>query len=160
MPVYLLQPQPHGIRRTVKQIPARPTVNVQQPILERALAEGGFYHQLRHNAVAYFDRGNDHLIVTFDDLTLAGKKRDVCWGEDFVRKHAFSHLGILAGRRDWYGAPDLETYLGVLRPLCESDVLWRFNGGICSACIFKARARINCRRILAANDIGHDHLTK
>ena len=89
-------------------------MRIQQPILKRAVSEGGFYHQLRHNAVAYFDRTPDHLVVTFDDLTLAGKKRDVCWGEDYVRKHKFSHLGILAGRRDWYGEADLEAYLETL----------------------------------------------
>lgn len=89
-------------------------MKVQQPILKRAVSEGGYYHQLRHNAVAYFDRTKDHLVVTFDDLTLAGKKRDVVWGEDYIRKQGMSHLGILAGRRDWYGEADLETYLEVL----------------------------------------------
>lgn len=81
-------------------------------ILNRAVSEGGFYHQLSSNALCYFHQGTDHLVVTFDDLTLAGKKtRDKAWGEDFVRKHGYSNLSILAGKRDWYGQPDLEAYL-------------------------------------------------
>ena len=85
-------------------------------IRDRTIEEGGFYHQLNDNAICYFHRGTEHLVITFDDLTLAGKQqtRDKAWGEDFLRKHGFSNLAVLAGRRDWYGQPDLEVYLSEL----------------------------------------------
>lgn len=64
----------------------------------------GFYRSVPGYALVHVDRGEDHLIVSFDNLSSVRDNpvdRDP-WGYEFVRKSGWSHLGVMGYAGDWY----------------------------------------------------------
>lgn len=77
----------------------------------------GFYQSLGNHALVFAERGTDHLVVSFDNLSSAREDRieREPWGYGFVAKNGWSHLGVMAFRPDWFRDPDLFAALEHLR---------------------------------------------
>lgn len=73
----------------------------------------GFYTRLKHHAVVCIHRDPARLVVTFDNLSnvndLSADREP--WAYKFVRDNGFSHLSVMARRKDWYRDPQLIDYL-------------------------------------------------
>ncbi|MEM7722936.1 MAG: glycosyltransferase family 2 protein [Pseudomonadota bacterium] len=69
----------------------------------------GFLTRLEHHALVHVERDPSTLVVTFDnlsnvnDLSLAREP----WAYDFVKDGGYSHLSVMARRKDWYRDPEL-----------------------------------------------------
>lgn len=76
-------------------------------------ANEGFYTRLKHHAVVCMRRDPKRLAVTFDNLSSVNNTsadREP-WAYKFVRDNGYSHLSVMAGRKDWYRDPQLISYL-------------------------------------------------
>lgn len=73
----------------------------------------GFYTRLKNHAVAFIQRDPARLVVTFDNLSnvndLSADREP--WAYKFVCDNGFSHLSVMARRKDWFRDPQLITYL-------------------------------------------------
>jgi hypothetical protein len=73
----------------------------------------GFYTRLENHAVVCIRRDDARLIVTFDNLSnvndMSADREP--WAYKFVRDHGYSHLSVMARRKDWYRCPELIAYL-------------------------------------------------
>jgi pimeloyl-ACP methyl ester carboxylesterase len=73
----------------------------------------GFYTRLKNHAVSFVQRDANRLVVTFDNLSsvndLSAEREP--WAYKFVRDNGFSHLSVMARRKDWFRDPQLITYL-------------------------------------------------
>ncbi len=77
----------------------------------------GFYHSIPGYALTHVHRSDDHLIVSFDNLSSVRDNpvdRDP-WGYEFVRKSGWSHLGVMGYAGDWYRSGALMDELTRLR---------------------------------------------
>lgn len=73
----------------------------------------GFYTRLKHHAVVCIHRDPKRLAVTFDNLSSVNDTSPdrEPWGYKFVRENGYSHLSVMARRKDWYRDPQLIAYL-------------------------------------------------
>jgi len=73
----------------------------------------GFFARLAHHAVLCIRRSDKHLVVTFDNLSNVNDMSVARepWAYKFVRDNGFSHLSVMARRKDWYRDPELIAYL-------------------------------------------------
>ncbi|SFA38713.1 hypothetical protein SAMN04487972_101174 [Paracoccus halophilus] len=85
----------------------------------------GFYSALGDHALQFTDRGSDHLMVSFDNLSSARDDRieREPWGYGFVAKHGWSQLGVLAFAPDWFRSDEL---FDALRQLAGNGFFRRF----------------------------------
>ncbi|MFB2595820.1 phosphoadenosine phosphosulfate reductase [Paracoccus sp. p4-l81] len=85
--------------------------------LARIGAEHGFYDPLDGTHKALFVRGDDTLVVTFDNLDDA--RQDVAerlpWGVKFINSQGWSALGIGAHGWTWYRSPAVYDFFDRLR---------------------------------------------
>lgn len=73
----------------------------------------GFYTRLKNHAVSFVERDPARLVVTFDNLSSVNDmsaEREP-WAYKFVHDNGFSHLSVMARRKDWFRDPQLITYL-------------------------------------------------
>lgn len=64
----------------------------------------GFYRSIPGYALTHVHRSDEHLIVSFDNLSSVRDNpvdRNP-WGYEFVRKSGWSHLGVMGYGGDWY----------------------------------------------------------
>ena len=73
----------------------------------------GFYTRLKHHAVVCIRRNPRKLAVTFDNLSSVNDTSPdrEPWAYKFVRDNGYSHLSVMARRKDWYRDPQLISYL-------------------------------------------------
>ena len=91
----------------------------------RSAFRKGFYHALGDHALIFVDRGSEHLVVSFDNLSSAredGIAREP-WGYGFVAKNGWSHLGVMAFTGGWFRDNDL---FAALRRLDEGGFFRRY----------------------------------
>ena len=89
----------------------------------------GFYHSMPNYACIHAARSEEHLLVSFDNLSSARENpiaRDP-WGYDFVRKAGWSHLGVMTFIPGWYRSDALHRYLLSLK---ESGFFRRYKSVI------------------------------
>lgn len=87
--------------------------------------QNGFYRSLRSHALVFTDRGEDNLVVTFDNLSSTREEmitRDP-WGYAFVAKNGWSHLGVMAFAPVWYRDDQL---FDALQALADEGFFRRF----------------------------------
>jgi hypothetical protein len=91
----------------------------------------GFYRWLGRHGAAFVDRGEDQLIVTFDNLHVVGDTRPERdpWAAKFCADRGHSHLGVISQASDWFRDPDLITFLEGL----AADGLFRRFRRVCFA---------------------------
>ncbi|SMO79567.1 hypothetical protein [Paracoccus laeviglucosivorans] len=85
----------------------------------------GFYRTLGDHALVFADRGDDHLLVSFDNLSSArddAMNRDP-WGYSFAAKNGWSQLGFMAFKPSWFRDPAL---FQEMRTLADSGFFRRF----------------------------------
>ncbi|MDT1060261.1 hypothetical protein RM190_00240 [Paracoccus sp. CPCC 101403] len=85
----------------------------------------GFYQSLGDHAIVLAERGSDHLVVSFDNLSSARDQamdRDP-WGYGFVARNGWSQLGVLAFRPSWFRD---EALFAEMRRLAEAGLFRRF----------------------------------
>lgn len=73
----------------------------------------GFYTRLKNHAVSFVERDPARLVVTFDNLSSVNDmsaEREP-WAYKFVHDNGFSHLSVMARRKDWFRDPQLIAYL-------------------------------------------------
>lgn len=103
----------------------------------------GFYTSLGDHALTFADRGDSHLLVSFDNLSSArddSMDRDP-WGYGFAAKNGWSQLGVMAFRPSWFRDPEL---FDELRRLASDGFFRRFKSvtltgtsmGAYAACAF------------------------
>ncbi len=76
-------------------------------------ANEGFYARLKHHAVVCIRRDPKRLAVTFDNLSSVNDTsidREP-WAYRFVRNNGYTHLSVMARRKDWYRDRQLISYL-------------------------------------------------
>lgn len=80
-------------------------------------ADHGFYRQLDNEHKALFLRGNDTLVVTFDNLDDARQKLSdrLPRGVRFIQSQGWSTLGIAAHGWTWYRAGAVHDFFDALR---------------------------------------------
>ena len=64
----------------------------------------GFYVNYKNFAIVHVARGNDRLVVSFDNLSSVNDdslEREA-WGDKFYGEHGWSSLGILSFDANWY----------------------------------------------------------
>lgn len=77
----------------------------------------GFATAMERHTALFFKRSARMLVVTFDNM----KSRETPspaypWGFEFLRKHDYSHLGIVMRRRnDWFRHAELTAFFDQLR---------------------------------------------
>jgi len=86
----------------------------------------GFLTRLEHHALVSIERDPGTLIVTFDNIS---NVNDISYGREpwayrFVRAGGYSHLAVIARRKDWYRDPQL---IRELRKLGDDGFFDRFN---------------------------------
>jgi hypothetical protein len=77
----------------------------------------GFYVNYRHFAAVHIDRGDDRLVVAFDNLSSVNDEsldRET-WGDKFYADNGWSSLGIISFEANWYRDEVLFDYLEQLR---------------------------------------------
>ncbi len=85
----------------------------------------GYYRSLGEYALQFTDRGDQVLVISFDNLSAArddGIERD-SWGYGFVAKNGWSHLGVLSFGANWFRSEDL---FAEMRALAKSGFFRRF----------------------------------
>ncbi|WP_299426579.1 hypothetical protein [uncultured Shimia sp.] len=103
----------------------------------------GFYHSMPNYGCSYVARSQEHLLVSFDNLSSVSEnpvEREP-WGYGFVRKAGWSHLGVMTYVPAWYRDETLHDYL---TSLSESGFFSRFQNvtlfgtsmGAYAACAF------------------------
>jgi len=69
----------------------------------------GFYTRLKNHAVVGILRDQARLVVSFDNLSnvndLSPEREP--WAYKFVRDNGWSHMAVMARRKDWYRCPQL-----------------------------------------------------
>ncbi|WP_134725182.1 glycosyltransferase family 2 protein [Paracoccus luteus] len=93
--------------------------------LRRGPHQRGFYQSFGDYGLHHVDRGAEHLVVSFDNLSSARDNpvdRD-SWGYGFIRKNGWSHLGVLAYQPTWFR--DEELFAG-LRRLADDGFFSRY----------------------------------
>jgi hypothetical protein len=92
-----------------------------------AAPHDGFFHKIGQHAACFVDRGDDRLVVSFDNLADAGYPYPDIepWAGDFVRKNGWSHLGVFARGPSWYRDPGIIAFLEGLR---DQGFFKRFKG--------------------------------
>lgn len=85
----------------------------------------GFYQSLGDHALMFADRGGDHLMVSFDNLSSARDESIARepWGYGFVAKNGWSQLGVMAYAPDWFRSDSL---FAALEDLAASGFFRRF----------------------------------
>lgn len=81
--------------------------------LRRGDHRRGFYQSFDDCAVHFVQRSNEHLVVSFDNLSSVRDHpvdRD-SWGYGFIRTGGWSHLGVMAFKPTWFRDDDLIGYL-------------------------------------------------
>jgi len=73
----------------------------------------GFMTRLEHHALIHIQRDPDTLIVSFDNISNVydisyGREP---WGYKFVQSGGYSHLAVIARRKDWYRDPEVIKHL-------------------------------------------------
>lgn len=86
----------------------------------------GFYRSLGEYALQFTDRGSEHLVISFDNLSAArdDKTDRDSWGYGFVAKNGWSHMGVLAFGPNWFRGEEIITEL---RGIAESGFFRRFD---------------------------------
>src|SRR6056297_266922 len=73
----------------------------------------GFYTRLRNHAVVGILRDQARLVISFDNLSnvndLSPEREP--WAYKFVRDNGWSHMAVMARRKDWYRCPQLIAHL-------------------------------------------------
>lgn len=94
--------------------------------LRRSEYRRGFYHSDEFFATQFTDRGEDVLMVSFDNLSNIGDKTLTRegWGYSFYRAEGWSHLGVMAFERNWYRDEALFDYM---EDLAAKGFFARFN---------------------------------
>ena len=73
----------------------------------------GFYTRLRNHAVVGILRDQARLVVSFDNLSnvndLSPEREP--WAYKFVRDNGWSHMAVMARRKDWFRCPQLIAHL-------------------------------------------------
>jgi hypothetical protein len=73
----------------------------------------GFYTRLKNHAVVGILRDQARLVVSFDNLSnvndLSPEREP--WAYKFVRDNGWSHMAVMARRKDWYRCPQLIAHL-------------------------------------------------
>ncbi|MDO6458455.1 phosphoadenosine phosphosulfate reductase [Celeribacter halophilus] len=85
--------------------------------LEKLGAEHGFFRQIDAEHKALFLRGDDTLVVTFDNLDDARQKVEdrLPWGVKFINSQGWSALGIAAHGWTWYRTEEVCDFFDELR---------------------------------------------
>lgn len=85
--------------------------------LEQIGAEHGFFRQIDDEHKALFLRGDDTLVVTFDNLDDARQKVEdrLPWGVKFISSQGWSALGIAAHGWTWYRSEQVHDFFDELR---------------------------------------------
>ncbi|WP_273524022.1 hypothetical protein [Rhodosalinus sediminis] len=87
-------------------------------IARRLAGENGFYRPgPEGHSFLYVPRGDDTLVVTFDNLDITMTKREDRrpWGYGFIEAQGWSMLGVLAGGWTWYREPWVAEQFDALR---------------------------------------------
>jgi hypothetical protein len=87
-------------------------------IARRLAGDGGFYRPgPEGHSFLYVPRGDDTLVVTFDNLDITMTKREDRrpWGYGFIEAQGWSMLGVLAGGWTWYREPWVSAQFDALR---------------------------------------------
>lgn len=86
----------------------------------------GFYHSDEIFAAHFADRGEKHLIISFDNLSNVKDKAlsRSSWGYEFYRDEGWSHFGVFSFAANWYRDDALFDYL---EGLAESGFFQRFS---------------------------------
>lgn len=93
--------------------------------LRRSSHRHGFYRAIGDHALIFADRGSDHLVVSFDNLSSARDDaidRDP-WGYGFVAKQGWSQLGVMAFSPNWFRDQGL---FQAMRQLADDGFFRRF----------------------------------
>ncbi|MGX0875605.1 pimeloyl-ACP methyl ester carboxylesterase [Roseovarius sp. MBR-154] len=73
----------------------------------------GFYTRLQNHALVCIRRDPSRLVVSFDNLSnvndLSPEREP--WAYKFVRDNGWSHMAVMARRKDWYRCPQLIAHL-------------------------------------------------
>ncbi len=88
--------------------PPEPAPDDDWAAIARGLAgNGGFYREAPQHSFLFVPRGDDTLVVTFDNLDIAMTKREERrpWGYHFIEKQGWSMLGVMANGWTWYRDP-------------------------------------------------------
>ncbi|WP_397541301.1 glycosyltransferase family 2 protein [Roseovarius salis] len=85
----------------------------------------GFFTRLENHAIVHIERDPDTLIVTFDNLS---NVHDISYGREpwayrFVRGAGYSHLAVIARRKDWYRDAQ---FIEELRGLADRGLFSRY----------------------------------
>lgn len=119
-PVAPPQPKTEPVPVAPEAEPAPPANNAALPPWFGEIHTGGenegFYTRLRNHAVMCIRRDPARLVVTFDNLSNVNDttpEREP-WAYKFVRENRWSHLSVMARRKDWYRDPQLISHLGKL----------------------------------------------
>lgn len=105
--------EPHPTAEPVKEHPgvpdefARVATDPPPPWFAEIYPGGdrqGFFTRLKNHAIVHIERDPDTLIVTFDNIS---NVHDIShgrapWAYRFVRGAGYSHLAVIARRKDWY----------------------------------------------------------
>ena len=80
-------------------------------------SQTGFYHKLGDYAASFVDRGQNQLLITFDNLHNAGNKdfNREPWAQKFCADRGWSHLGIYAQASTWFRDRPLIEFLEGLK---------------------------------------------
>jgi len=80
-------------------------------------SQTGFYHKLGDYAASFVDRGQNQLLITFDNLHNAGNKdfNREPWAQKFCADRGWSHLGIYAQASTWFRDQPLIEFLEGLK---------------------------------------------
>ena len=81
--------------------------------LRRSGHRKGFYHSDEKFAAHFTDRGEDVLLVSFDNLSNVGDQglTREGWGYSFYRDEGWSHMGVMAFERHWFRDEALFDYM-------------------------------------------------
>ncbi|MDP2083974.1 MAG: hypothetical protein Q8K20_02145 [Gemmobacter sp.] len=76
-------------------------------IAQQLAGPNGFFREGTGHSFLHIPRGDDTLVVTFDNLDIAMNKRAERrpWGFDFIEKQGWSMLGVMANGWTWYRDP-------------------------------------------------------
>ena len=103
----------------------------------------GFYHSMPNYACSYVARSEEHLLISFDNLSSVSENpvERQPWGYGFVRKAGWSHLGVMSFVPGWYRDKTLHQYLTSLRETgffsrFRSVTLFGTSMGAYAACAF------------------------
>ncbi|SMP31625.1 hypothetical protein [Shimia sagamensis] len=103
----------------------------------------GFYHSMPNYACSYVARSQEHLLISFDNLSSVSENpvERQPWGYGFVQKAGWSHLGVMTFVPGWYRDETLHEYLISLRDSgfftrFQSVTLFGTSMGAYAACAF------------------------